>query len=144
MINSIKSTLTIINVNSGQYVHYGIKNDYPFSAIFISPHWGIAPRAKPRGTYIHQILVSASLDEQFQPRCVLRAKPRSLPLHHSQKLSFSGFYDFRRRKINRLRNILHFLAINANSTTLNESACFAFGGDHAGMCHHIHDEWIIA
>jgi hypothetical protein len=39
-----------------------------------------APRAKPRwGTYTHKTLVSASLDEQFQPRSVHRAKPRSVP-----------------------------------------------------------------
>ncbi len=29
------------------------------------PRWGIVPRAKPRGTYTHHNLVSASLDEQF-------------------------------------------------------------------------------
>ena len=37
-----------------------------------------APRAKPRGTYTHKTLVSASLDEQFQPS-VPRAEPRSVP-----------------------------------------------------------------
>ena len=63
-----------------------------FDCLFISTPKAIedVPRAKPRGTYIHRLFVSASLDEQFMSQadlCTLLSIPLNRGLSDMNGLS---------------------------------------------------------